>query len=167
MRLRAECEIKAPREIVFEVVSNPERLPEWNGSVLRARRAGAGPVDVGARAVVIGQVLGQQVESETEVVELQRPSTFATRATRGPRLSTIFRLEPVVNGTRMTVEVSGDPPGGKLGAFLAEGMLRAEFQRSLERLRALCQAEAQRAAASEPIEGGDAACWLGELPEAG
>jgi hypothetical protein len=61
--------------------------------------------------------------------------------------------------------VRGEPPGGALGGFVAERVLRGQLQTSLDRLRALCEQEARAAAAAEP-PGGDPACWL-HLPQSG
>jgi uncharacterized membrane protein len=138
LNLRAGVEIRAPAERIFELVCAPERLPEWNLSVESARRAEPGQaVCLGSRAFLSGRLLGQPLESETEVVGFEPPRLFATRALRGPRINTRFVLEPLPDGTRVEVDVSGEVPGGALGAMLAEGFLRKELMASLERLRAL------------------------------
>lgn len=132
--------VRAAPECVFELISTPERLPEWNVSVDRVRRATPGePVAVGSRAVMSGRLLGQHIESETEVVEYEPPRLFATRAMRGPRLNTRFALDPVGDATRVQIEVSGQVPGGAIGERLAAGFLRRELSASLERLRALSE----------------------------
>jgi uncharacterized protein YndB with AHSA1/START domain len=160
MQLRASVEIPAPAVLVFGVLSNPERLPEWNTSVASTRLVEPGaPVALGSRAVFSGRLLGQTLESETEVVAFEPPRVFGTRAIRGPRLSTTFTLEPVAYGTHVVVDLSGDVPGGAIGARLAERFLRTELVASMRRLRAICEQEARAAAASEP-QGGDPACWL-------
>ncbi|HEV7663751.1 MAG TPA: hypothetical protein VGQ62_09475, partial [Chloroflexota bacterium] len=113
-------------------------------SIERARRVVPGaPVCLGARAIVIGRLLGQTLESETEVVGFEPPRLFSTRAVRGPRLNTCFTLVPCASGARVDVEVSGDVPGGVLGARLAEGFLRKELLLSLERLRAISERESR------------------------
>ena len=66
---------------------------------------------------------------------------FATRAIRGPRLTTRFSLEAVADRTRVEVDVSGEVPGGGLGSMLAEGFLRKELTASLDRLRAIGEAQ--------------------------
>jgi hypothetical protein len=120
------------------VICEPERLPEWNVSVERARRAvAAEPIGPGSRAIMTGRLLGQQLESETEVVTFEPSREFVTRAIRGPRLTTRFSLTPDGDVTRVDVDVSGDVPGGAIGARLAEGFLKRELGTSLERLRAL------------------------------
>jgi uncharacterized protein YndB with AHSA1/START domain len=161
LRLSASQDIRAPAALVFNLISTPERLPEWNTSVASARRAAPDqPVGHGSRAIMSGRLLGQALESETEVVEFEPPRMFATRAVRGPRLHTLFRLDSTASGTRIGIEVSGEVPGGRLGAIVAEGFLRSELTASLDRLRALAEREAQAAAQAEPLEGGDPACWL-------
>jgi uncharacterized protein YndB with AHSA1/START domain len=139
--------VKAPQERVFALVCAPERLPEWNVSVEHARRATPDePVGIGSRAIMSGRILGQTLESETEVIEFDNPHGFATRATRGPRLTTRFALESVEDGTQVTIDVTGEVPGGKLGERLAEGFLRRELTASLQRLQGLTEADTQ-----EPI----------------
>lgn len=146
---------------MFDLLATPERLPEWNVSIEQARRATPGePVGRGARAFFSGRLLGQRLVSETEVIDFQPPRLFATHAIRGPRLTTRFVIDSVADGARVTVDVSGEVPGGGLGARLAESWLRKELTTSLERLRLLCEKEARAAAAAEPLDGGDPACWL-------
>jgi hypothetical protein len=119
-------------------VCTPERLPDWNASVEKACRAIPGEqVCLGSRAIFSGRLLGQPLESETEVVVYEPPRLFATRAIRGPRLTTRFELESTGESTHVHVDVSGEVPGGAIGGFLAEGFLRKELAASLERLRAI------------------------------
>ena len=147
LSLRASVVIRAPAERIFELLSSPERLPEWNTSIASAWRADANqPVGLGARAICRGKVLGQQLESETQVVRFEPPHAFATRAVRGPRLTTEFLLQPEgADLTRVEVQVSGEVPGGGLGAAFAERFLKNELGVSLDRLRAICERDEARA----------------------
>jgi uncharacterized membrane protein len=130
--------VRAPADRVFAVICEPERLPEWNVSVERARRAvPSEPIGLGSRAIMTGRLLGQPLESETEVVAFEPSREFVTRAIRGPRLTTRFSLTPHEDITHVDVDVSGEVPGGAIGARLAEGFLRRELTASLERLRVL------------------------------
>jgi len=107
-------------------------------SIERARRTTPDqPVCLGSRAIFSGRLLGQVLESETEVVTFEPPRLFSTRAIRGPKLVTCFVLQSLADGTRVDVDVSGEVPGGALGAMLAEGFLRKELNASLDRLRVL------------------------------
>lgn len=138
LSLSASVFIKASATEVFELVATPERLPQWNTSVSTARRVEPGVgVCLGSRAVVTGRLLGQTLESETEVIGFEPPCVFVTRAIRGPRLTTRFRFEDLGVGTRVNVDVSGEVPGGFIGERLAEGFLRTELTASLERLRVI------------------------------
>jgi uncharacterized membrane protein len=143
LELRASIDIGAPTARVFDVVCTPERLPEWNVSIEYARRAAPGePVCLGSRAIFFGRLLGQPLESETEVINFEHPRLFTTRGIRGPRLTTRFQLEALPeDGSRVDVDVSGEVPGGRLGAMLAEGFLRKELTASLQRLRFICERE--------------------------
>jgi len=144
LSLRAATDIRAPADVVFAILSTPERLPEWNTSVESARRRDPDEVVcLGSRAIFAGRLLGQVLESETEVVEFEAPRLFATRAIRGPRLNSRFELHTLPQGTRVHLDVSGEVPGGRLGGMLAEGFLRRELIASLDRLRTVCE-ETQR-----------------------
>jgi uncharacterized protein YndB with AHSA1/START domain len=162
LHLHASQDIRAPAAGVFSLLSTPERLPHWNTSVETARRLAPGePIRLGSRAIMTGRLLGQPLESETEVVRFEPPHAFATRALRGPMLLTQFTLSSQPYGCRVEVDVSGEVPGGRLGSMLAEGFLRTQLAASLERLRSLCERESSQAAASEAApQGGDPACWL-------
>src|ERR1700676_2923802 len=106
LSLRASVEIRAPQARIFDLVCTPERLPEWNVSIEQARRGTPGEdVCLGSRAIFSGRVLGQTLESETEVIDFEPPRAFATRAIRGPRLTTRFWLEALPHGTRVDIEV--------------------------------------------------------------
>jgi uncharacterized protein YndB with AHSA1/START domain len=147
LSLHASVEIRAPIAQIFELLCAPERLPEWNVSVEAARRAEPGEaVCLGSRAFLSGRVLGQVLESETEVVGFEPPTLFVTRAIRGPRIATRFVLEALPEGTRVEVDVLGEVPGGALGARLAEGFLRKELTASLERLRSIGESSSDSAA---------------------
>ncbi len=144
LSLRAATDIRAPADVVFAILSTPERLPEWNTSVESARRRDPDEVVcLGSRAIFAGRLLGQVLESETEVVEFEAPRLFATRAIRGPRLNSRFEHHTLPQGTRVHLDVSGEVPGGRLGGMLAEGFLRRELIASLDRLRTVCE-ETQR-----------------------
>ncbi len=161
LSLRSSIDVQAPIQDVYAVIAAPERLPEWNGSIVAARRCEPdSPVGLGSRAVVQGRLLGQSIESETEVMICCPPTEFATRAIRGPKLATRFKLASQADGTHVDVDIVGDVPGGMLGARLAEGFLRTEFSASLQRLKEIAEREARQRAAEEPRQGGDPACWL-------
>jgi uncharacterized protein YndB with AHSA1/START domain len=142
LSLQAATDIRAPAAVVFAVLSTPERLPEWNTAVESARRTEPDvTVQLGSRAIMAGRMLGQVLESETEVVAFDPPRLFATHAIRGPRLHSRFDLEVLPQGTRVRLDVTGEVPGGRLGGILAEGFLRRELVASLDRLRTVCEAE--------------------------
>src|ERR1700674_3649626 len=106
LSLRAGIDIRAAAVDVFDLVCTPERLPEWNVSVEHGRRVDPDePVCLGSRAIFRGRLLGQTLESETEVVTFEPPRLFATRAVRGPRLTTRIQLEPCPAGTHVEVAV--------------------------------------------------------------
>jgi uncharacterized protein YndB with AHSA1/START domain len=91
----------APRERVFDLWTDLDRMKEWVGGVTKVTDV-TGPVDhVGTRYVVwFGPV-----KSPTEVLEAERPNRFKTRfgswILRGTNSTT---FEPEGGGTRITEE---------------------------------------------------------------
>lgn len=160
LSLHGALEIRAPAGLVFEVLTDPRRLPEWNESIAAAEAIDPPPTRLGSRARARGRLFGASLESITEVVAFQPSREFATRAIVGPPIETRFSLEPRPDGCRVAVDVSGTLPGGALAETVARAKLKGDLQRSLARLRELCETEARRRAAAEPAEGGDPACWL-------
>jgi len=91
--------VDAPRELVFNLWTDLERMKEWVGGVTSVSEP-TGPIDaVGTRySVVIGGM-----SSETTVIDAERPKRFATkfgnRMLRGTNSTT---FEPDGEGTRIT-----------------------------------------------------------------
>ena len=159
MRVEGTVDIGAPARLVFGMLSTPERLPEWNLSVKAVSRGESGPVQVGSRATAEGELLGQRIISETEVVTYEAPVRFATRAIKGPKLHTDFRVEQLPEGARVVATVEGQLPGGPLLGAVAESFIRGEFTRSLQRLKELCESINRASEAGQPVAA-DVSGWL-------
>ncbi len=113
--------IAQPPDVVFEYVSKPENLPEWDSSIVQAEQVGTGPVEVGSRARGMSKILGRRFEWTTEVVELDPPRRASFRSVEGKlNFSVTNVLEPVDGGTRYTYRVEAESGLGGIFGRLAE-----------------------------------------------
>lgn len=132
----------APIEVVFDLWTNLERMPEWVGGVTRVTDV-SGPVDrVGTRYTTwFGRM-----KSPTEVIEAERPRLFGTRfgnaILRGTNRTL---LEPDGTGTRITETFQTVGLISAISArIFASGSYRGSFQGELEAFARLAEAEAAR-----------------------
>src|SRR5262249_35053741 len=97
--VRAELTIEIARspEDVFSYLTDVSNLPTWQTGVKSATRRDG-------RIEESRSLLGLALETTLEVVEQEKPHLFTLRALDGPvRLTVRHELEPVDDGTRLTV----------------------------------------------------------------
>lgn len=148
MRLEVERVAAAPRAVVWRVLTEWERQPEWmldakSVEVLTPQREGVGvtircPTNLlGVTVEDVMRVTAWIEQEELEVLHLGRIITG----------SGAFRLDDVPDGTRIRWWEEVDPPFGALGELgattLVLPILRRVFGRSLSRLAALAEREAR------------------------
>ena len=139
--LRAELTIEIARsaEDVFAYLTDVDKLPEWQGSVVSSRADG--PLKEGSRIVEQRVLLGHEGETELEVTSYEPGRRFALRTVRGPVNLTIdHELEEAGGETRLHVTAAGKPDGlFRFAARAVEAKARHELRRDFERLKANLQ----------------------------
>jgi uncharacterized protein YndB with AHSA1/START domain len=140
-RHRYSTHVKAPPEVVFDLWTNVERMPEWIGGVTDVVDV-SGPVDVaGTRYTVM---FGGKTKSPTEVLDAERPRRFVTHfgnwVLRGRNSAT---FEPENDGTRLavTLDTEGIFPAVMAWIF-SFGTWRGSFRGELQHFATLAEAEA-------------------------
>jgi uncharacterized protein YndB with AHSA1/START domain len=145
--VRESVVIAAAPERIWETVMDPTLLERWvttHDSVAGARPGVVGEGDSFTQKL---RLAGKSFEVEWTVVEADAPHVARWKGD-GPAGSTaevVYRLEPEDGGTRFEYENEFALPGGVLGK-VAGGLLSAapgkrEARRSLDRLRALLEAD--------------------------
>ena len=124
--------IDQPVEKVFNYVSNPLNLPEWQGpptEIRNLQQTTPGQLREGDRFTTVLQFLGRRYETPTEVSAYEPNRHLSYRGT-GPPVPTqmIFIFEEVPGGTRFTHSQEVEP-GGFFG--LAESLFELEAKRQL------------------------------------
>ncbi len=132
MRLEYTIVIDQPVDKVFNYVSNPANLPEWQGPPTEIRdlqQTTPGQLREGDRFTTVLQFLGRRYETPTEVSAYEPNRRLSYRGTGGPVPTQItFILEEVSGGTRFTHSQEVET-GGFFG--LAESIFEIEAKRQL------------------------------------
>lgn len=140
IRIELTLAIERSPEDVFELLSDVERLPEWQSSALEAHTEG--PLTEGSRVTERRRLLGREVDSELEVVAYEPPKRLTLRSLGGPVNFTVdHELAARGGGTQLTFVAEAEP-----GAFLrlAEPVLaraaEQQFRQDFDRLKELLEA---------------------------
>jgi len=135
--LRAELTIEIARSAhdVFAYLTDVEKLPEWQASVVTARADG--PLRKGSRIVERRSLLGHEAETELEVTAFEPGRRFALRTVRGTVDLTIDHdLEEAGGETRLHITATGKPGGLlRFAGRAVEAKARHELQHDFERLK--------------------------------
>src|SRR5918911_1194715 len=115
-------DIARPPEKVFAVLTDIERLPEWQSSAVSA--SVDGELRVGAAIGEQRRFMGRDIETKDEVTAYEPPRRFDLESRGGPVSYEIHHtLEPRDAGTRVLVEV--DVKVGTMMRIAAQPMLKA------------------------------------------
>jgi uncharacterized membrane protein len=104
VKFEIEVEIAAPAEIVWEVMQDGERWPEWTASVTSVKRLDDGPLRVGSRALIRQPKFPPARWTVTELL----PGRSFTWKSGMPGLWVYGKhsVEPLGTGTRATLRLS-------------------------------------------------------------
>jgi uncharacterized protein YndB with AHSA1/START domain len=132
MRFEYIIVINQPVEKVFDYVSNPLNLPEWQGPPTEIRdlqQTTPAQLREGDRFTTVLQFLSRRYETPTEVTTYEPNRRLSYRGTGGPVSTQItFMFEEVPGGTRFTHSQEVEPRGF---FGLAESLFEIEAKRQL------------------------------------
>ena len=155
--------IEAPPEVVYELVADVTRTPEFSPEIRRCTwlDGATGPA-VGARFVAVNQVPRRPAWRNRPVVTAVEPGrrfAFARTEPFGGTVEWTYRFEPEGTGTRVTESYEVTKPVSRVGWFLIGGLfgrkdrradLRQGMTQTLERMKAAAEAEAATEPEPEP-----------------
>jgi carbon monoxide dehydrogenase subunit G len=146
--VKASIDIDVPQDRVYDTMLDPQRLREWVTIHRRLNRLDGGPPHEGYEMEQTLSLRGANFKVRWTLTHADRPDS-ATWEGRGPAHSyarTSYRLHARDGGgTRFDYENEFKAPGGFVGAAasrrLISGVSQREATRSLQKLKALLEAE--------------------------
>jgi uncharacterized membrane protein len=116
MRVERRCVINADRNVVWKVVGDPDRYPEFMTNLERWETANDQPAGVGARYMVHWKIGSVPVGGLIELVEFDESRDLAWVGITGITMRGRIRLRDGADGeTKVTFRLSYQAPGGILG----------------------------------------------------
>jgi|SRR5215469_16179391 len=133
--------IGRPVDEVFAVIRDVDRAPLWTPGLSEVRITSDGPLEAGSTLLYRGTFLGRGYEAPVLCTALTDNKQFATRTTGGPfYLETDAMLEPVTEGTQVTVTYRGESRGFfKLAEPLIIRLSKKHWETAAENLRTLME----------------------------
>lgn len=134
-------EISRRPEDVFQYVTDPDHLREWQASVVDVRKESDAPVRPGSRVVVTRKMGPREQAMTVEIAQLTPPRSWAIRGVDGPiRGNVDGTVEPVGEGDRSRVTIQLDFEGHGIGKVLVPLVVRRMAQKEMpQNLRTLKQ----------------------------
>ncbi len=137
--------IDEPIERVWAVLSDVPRQPEWMDDLVGVELVTPPPIGEGSRAIGTVRILGVTVRDPVTITAFEPPTRFAIRHEGLFTGTGELTLEPNVDGTGTVVRWSERlvaPALPHVADAVGRPVFATVFQRDLENLRALVEAEA-------------------------
>lgn len=134
--------IERPVEDVFAYLTDPEKLPEWQSTLVEIRKESEGPTAVGTRLTEVRRFLGRRMESTLEVTEYEQNRKWSLKTVSGPVPYTVdHTLEPSDGGTRLAWVGEGEPGGFfKFAEPIVARAAKRQFGSDFETLKDILEA---------------------------
>ncbi|MER7461355.1 SRPBCC family protein [Streptomyces sp. NPDC097981] len=142
--IRQSIDISRSPEDVFEYVTDPTHLPEWQDSAVSARPLDGAPLHVGSKVAVTRRMGKREFPMTMEVTELDPPRSWHIQGVDGPvRGDVRGTIEPLDGGKRSRVTLDLDFEGHGIGKVVAPLVVkpyaRREMPRNEEKLKHLLE----------------------------
>lgn len=141
-QITRQFELDAKPDVVFDLLTDLDRLPEWATIVVDTRDVSQRPLRPGCTFRQTIRVLGRELDSEWRITELEPGRHVAYEATT-PMGGALTLKQTVLSreaGSRVQLAIDYELPGGLVGDMLehiVEGQNEREAERSLQNLKEL------------------------------
>ena len=149
MRVNVSIEVSAPREVVWDWITDPARMLHYMGGITRWEVLSEQPRGLGARYRMLMRVGSAEIGGIVEVVEFHEPSDMAWNSVTGLDQRARFRLRELRHGrTRVEFRLAYGIAGAGLGGWIAEQAaaptVRGHLRRSMQQLKRQVEQEQLR-----------------------
>jgi uncharacterized membrane protein len=149
MRVSGSMQVRAPMELVWSIVSDPERVLDYMSGATRWEVASEESRGLGARYRMLFRVGSAEIGGLVEIVEWAAPCDLAWTSVTGVDQRGRWRLREGTGGRtkvefRLAYGVAGSGLSGWLAERLAAPIVSGHVKRSLEQLRRLVEHEQLR-----------------------
>jgi carbon monoxide dehydrogenase subunit G len=138
--------VEATPEQAFDLMSNPERLREWQVPAAEVKDITGTPGTVGLGWTTVSSFAGRKMEGHMSVTAGERPRSFEAKGTGSFAATLRGRFEPAAGGTDVTLENEYEMPLGFIGdaadKLFFEKSFAESWDKSLAKFKALVEAEA-------------------------
>ena len=142
--IQKSIDINSPAEEVFELLSDPNRLPEYTPGVTGVEDVHQSGRHIGDSFKANYSVMGLHIPMTFTATAYEKPTKLAVRFEGGMKGNWTWTLEPRGNATHMDMQIDYDMGGGILGkavnALLLERMNEKNAERFLEDLKMVSEA---------------------------
>ena len=142
--IHKSIDIDAPAERVFEMLSDPRRLPEYAPGLISVEDIRQTEQHIGDSFRATYSVLGMHILMTFTATEYEQPTKLTTRFEGGMKGTWTWNLSPQGESTHLTTameyEMAGGIPGKAMNAVLVERMNEKNAERMLENLKLVSEA---------------------------
>ncbi len=142
-----EVHIAAPPERAWELLIDPERIPEYNVNIVEVSDVSGRLDRVGATYRSVSKIYGRRIEGPWEVTEVVPGRRLVLRgsAPGGAQATVANMIEPVEGGTRASVELDYELPAGFVGEIanrlFVERAVERDVRHTGDNIKAILEAE--------------------------
>jgi hypothetical protein len=146
--LSTTIHVEAPPEIVFDLIADPLRAPEWQTLLAEMGEISGRPGGVGSSYTGYYRVAGRRMEGRFVVTAAERPRIHqAAGTTRGGWARWTTMIDGAGGGSEVRVSLEFEVPGeivGSLVGLLTGTRLQRAFHRTYASLKRVAEADAAR-----------------------
>lgn len=138
MRLAQDFSVARPPEVVFDYVTTPAKLPEWQTTKTSVEQVTDGPPGLGTQVRERTKPPGgNEFEQLVEFTEFERPRRLRVHIVEGPQpIDGIWTFDPEGDGTRARFQAEGRLRGPLLLLTpVVKRMIARQFREVHENLR--------------------------------
>ncbi len=145
-------DVDAPLDLCWAINADASRLTEWNPAILEVRDV-SGPLDrVGTTYTGVIKAIRRRFDGRNEVLRVEPMKSVETAGTSvgGAKARVRVEFSRRGNGTRVTVTIDYDLPGGLFGGIAEKLFATRQLEDQLESSNAGFKALAEKEARAAP-----------------